>query len=177
MLSERHPRLLDAYDCLASADGRTDETIFGRKVQAFWWPASPTKMCWEMTEHLPVSNSIMDGMHIHKLFFHLGEHLMKVKGQPCVWCHGKYGSPSRKSFQDGSWGTVQAGKMVIHSVAFLHNSTCFVVSFWSLSLFTLMKNWLQLALWGGQVVCSESDNDIYTLVVVHWMKKVEHRFK
>ena len=37
------PRLLDAYDCLASADGRLDETIFGRKVQAFRWPASPTK--------------------------------------------------------------------------------------------------------------------------------------
>ena len=27
-----NPRLLDAYDCLASADGRPDETIFGRKV-------------------------------------------------------------------------------------------------------------------------------------------------
>jgi len=38
------PSLLDAYDCLASADGRPDETIFGRKV----------------------------------------------KGQPCVWCHGKF---------------------------------------------------------------------------------------
>lgn len=53
LLFERNPRLLDAYDCLASADGRPDETIFGRKVQfAFRWPASPTKMGWEMTEIL-----------------------------------------------------------------------------------------------------------------------------
>lgn len=37
-------RLLDAYDCLASADGRSEETIFGRKVRT--WDLWGCGWCW-----------------------------------------------------------------------------------------------------------------------------------
>lgn len=35
-LIARMSRLLDAYDCLASADGRSEEIIFGRKAPGTW---------------------------------------------------------------------------------------------------------------------------------------------